>query len=182
MLPVTVANARGRIYSWRQKSARRSRFAIWRAGNRRAWESGVEAEERLKSRGDGQQTLLQVRHDPSLPASRPRSLWFRLRFVFPVCHWFPVVVSHYFNHASLTLGPSQIRTCAVNASGSQISLAFRTPSFAIHRDQVCQTLRIYQRMKVRETREIRPAHIAFLTPAAQVTLRQPTNFRAIRHQ
>ena len=57
-----------------------------------------------------------------LRASRPRSLWFRLRFVFPVCHWFPVVVSQYFNRASLTLGPSQIRTCGVTASGSQTSL------------------------------------------------------------
>ncbi len=57
-----------------------------------------------------------------LLASRPRSLWFRLGFVFPVCHWFPVVVSQDPNRAALTLGPSQIRTCPFLASGSQISL------------------------------------------------------------
>lgn len=34
--------------------------------------------------------------------------------MFPVYHWFPAVVSQDSNRASLTLGPSQIRTCAVN--------------------------------------------------------------------
>ena len=56
---------------------------------------------------------------PPLRVSRPWSLWFRLRFVFPVCHGFPVVVSQYLNLAALTVGPSQIRTCRVTASGSQ---------------------------------------------------------------
>ena len=120
--------------------------------------------------------------DPPLRESRPRSLWFRLHFVFPVCHPFPLVVSQYLNHASLILGPSQIRTCAVSASGSQISLAFRTLACAVQRDQVCQTLRIYQRMKVCEAIECFPVHIAILTPTAQVTFRQPKNFRTKRHQ
>ena len=41
-----------------------------------------------------------------LGVSRPRSLWVRLRFVFPVGHPFPLVVSQYFNLAALTVGPS----------------------------------------------------------------------------
>ena len=53
-----------------------------------------------------------------LRASRPGSLRVRIRFVFPVCHSFPIVVSQDSIHVQLTTGPSQNRTCAVNASGS----------------------------------------------------------------
>ena len=42
--------------------------------------------------------------------------------MFPVVHPFPLVVSQYFIRAQLNLSPSQNRTCAVNASGSQPSL------------------------------------------------------------
>lgn len=54
-----------------------------------------------------------------LRASRPGPLWFRLGFVFTIGHLFPLVVSQYSNLASLTSGPSQIRTCHFLASGSQ---------------------------------------------------------------
>ena len=42
--------------------------------------------------------------------------------MFPVGHWFPGVVSQDCIHAKLITGPSQIRTCTVRASGSQVLL------------------------------------------------------------
>jgi hypothetical protein len=51
-------------------------------------------------------------------ASRPGSLGCRIRFVFPVGHPFPLVVSQYSIRVQLAPGPSQNRACAVNAPGS----------------------------------------------------------------
>jgi hypothetical protein len=64
-----------------------------------------------------------IRTNSTLRVSRPGSLRFRIRFVFPVCHLFPVVVSQYLIHVQLIADPSQNRTCAVNASGSPPTLA-----------------------------------------------------------
>ncbi len=50
--------------------------------------------------------------------SRPGSLGFRIRFVFPVVHPFPLVVSQYLIHVQLIPGPSQNRACAARAPGS----------------------------------------------------------------
>ena len=47
----------------------------------------------------------QVRGLAALRVSRLGPLGFRLRFVFPVDHRFPVVVSQYFNRAQLNLQP-----------------------------------------------------------------------------
>ena len=101
--------------------------------------------------------------------SGPGTLEFRLRFVFPVVHLFPLVVSQYFNHVQLTAGPSQIRTCRFPASGSQNSLGPPIQQLTVHRDQVRQTFRTRQGMKLAETIEFLPAHIALLAPTAQMT-------------
>ena len=50
------------------------------------------------------------------------SLGFRIRFVFTVCHGFPHCGVTIFDPCTIEFAPSQIRTCAVNASGSQASL------------------------------------------------------------
>ena len=94
------------------------------------------------------------------------SLEFRLRFVFPVVHQFPEMVSQYLNHVQLSIGPSQIRTCHFLASGSQQSLVPPTGQHAVHRDQVRQTFGTRQRVKLREAIEFRPTHIALLAAAA----------------
>jgi len=62
-----------------------------------------------------------------LRVSRPGSLGFRIRFVFPVVHPFPLVVSQYLIRVQLTPGPSQNRACAVNAPGSPPAPAGLTP-------------------------------------------------------
>ena len=98
--------------------------------------------------------------------SRPGSFKFRLRFVFPVVHQFPNVVSQYCNHVQLTSGPSQIRTCHFLASGSQTSLGSRTPQPTTERDQVFEPNWISQGMQLSEAIESFPVHVAFLAPAA----------------
>ena len=69
------------------------------------------------------------RAQPPFPlgVSRPGSLGFRIRFVFPVVHPFPLVVSQYLIRVQLTPGPSQNRACAVNAPGSPPAPAGLTP-------------------------------------------------------
>ena len=57
-----------------------------------------------------------------LGASRTISFRFRIGFVFTVCHGFLFVVSQYSLLVQLKTEPSQNRTCAVNASGSQPTL------------------------------------------------------------
>ena len=120
-------------------------------------------------------------HRPQLGASRPRSLWFRLNFVFTVVHWFPVVVSQYYNPAALTFGPSQIRTCRVTASGSQLSLVIRTHPLCDMRSGRSNVW-AGQRMLLREGIELVPIHITVLAPAAKVTLGHPASLAAVGHQ
>jgi len=71
----------------------------------------------------------QTEAQPPFPlgVSRPGSLGFRIRFVFPVVHPFPLVVSQYLIRVQLTPGPSQNRACAVNAPGSPPAPAGLTP-------------------------------------------------------
>ena len=58
------------------------------------------------------------RWPPPLRVSRAFSLDFRIMFVFSVATWFPggATISYPW---PIENAPSQIRTCAVNASGSQ---------------------------------------------------------------
>jgi hypothetical protein len=53
-----------------------------------------------------------------LRVSRPGSLGFRIRFVFPVVPPFPLVVSQYWIHVQWIPGPSQNRACVARAPGS----------------------------------------------------------------
>ena len=114
--------------------------------------------------------------------SRPGSLGFRLSFVFPVVHLFPLVVSQYYNPVQLTAGPSQIRTCHFLASGSQTSLVSLTHSLTAQCNQVDQTTRIGQGVGFREAVEIAPVHIALLAPAAEVAFGHHPNARTVSHQ
>ncbi len=81
--------------------------------------------------------------------------------MFTVCHGFPVVVSQYYNRAALTLGPSQIRTCAVNASGSQPTLV--TDESVMRSSRVSTDVPSLSTVDVRS--ETRVGLTAFPTPA-----------------
>gem|GEM_PF-2104491 len=111
---------------------------------------------------------------------------FRMTFVFCVVHLFPLVVPQYFIRVRLCLKPSQNRTCAVNASGSQPSLVTNTPAAAtsrssrrplrqtwyqrhgLHRgNQILQLHRTGQRVTFKVRVEVLPARRRVLRTAGQ---------------
>ena len=117
-----------------------------------------------------------------LRVSRANSLVFRIRFVFPVGHLFPLVVSQDLIHAQSSSPPRRSGRAPLTHPAPSHHLSHRTASCTSHRDQVNQAFRGRERVLLQKRIELRPVQVAALTPATQVSFRHPTSMIAIRHQ